>query len=199
MEEEIWKDVGIIDGIDYTGLYQCSNTGKFKTMEKTDSIGRIRYEKILNGFLNDGYIYVALFKNNIKKEIGLHRIVALTFGIEPTEQFKNVPLDELDINHKDENKQNNCITNLEWCNKGYHNGYGKHYSRVSEKLKGRKRGYGMKKQAIVQIDKETNEVINVFSSLRQASKSSGISHTTLSFYCKGIWKQNGEYIWKYAV
>lgn len=198
MEEE-WRDIGIIDGIDYTGLYQCSNTGKFKTMEKTDSIGRIRHEKILNGFLNDGYIYVALFKNKIKKEIGLHRLVALTFGIEPTEQFKNVPLDELDINHKDENKHNNCITNLEWCDKGYNNGYGKHCSRVSEKLKGRKRGYGMRKQAIVQLDKETNEVINVFSSLRQASKSSGISHKTLSFYCKGIWKQNGEYIWKYAV
>ena len=198
MKEE-WRDIGIIDGIDYTGLYQCSNTGKFKTMEKTDSIGRIRHEKILNGFLNDGYIYVALFKNKIKKEIGLHRLVALTFGLEPTEQFKNVPLDELDINHKDENKQNNCILNLEWCDKGYNNEYGKHYSRVSEKLKGRKRGYGMKKQAIVQINKETNEVINVFSSLRQASKSSGISHNTLSFYCKGIWKQNGEYIWKYAV
>ena len=47
MKQE-WRDIGIIDGIDYTGLYQCSNTGKFKTMEKTDSIGRIRYEKTSN-------------------------------------------------------------------------------------------------------------------------------------------------------
>ena len=64
----------------------------------------------------NGYLRLGLFKNKKQKHFNIHRLVAQAFIPNPN----NYPV----VNHKDENKQNNCITNLEWCNTEYNNNYG---------------------------------------------------------------------------
>lgn len=59
-----------------------------------------------------GYLRVSLCKNGVVKDFYIHRLVAFA--------FLDKPLDLNEINHKDSNKKNNCVDNLEWCN-GSHN------------------------------------------------------------------------------
>ena len=92
--EEIWKDIP-----GYEGLYQASNLGKIRSI--------YRYKKILKQYKNYGYLHVQLFKNKKQKYSRVHRLVAQTF----IPNCENKPY----VNHKDGNKQNNCVDNLEWC------------------------------------------------------------------------------------
>lgn len=90
--QEIWKD---IEG--YEGLYQVSN------------MGRVRNNKKLLSPYNEGkgYLKVSLFKDKKCKRYKVHRLVANAF----LPKAENKPM----VNHIDENKHNNVITNLEWC------------------------------------------------------------------------------------
>lgn len=103
--EEMWKDV---EG--YEGLYQVSNYGRVKNLER-----KIPYrfglrtipERILKNCENEyGYLYVRLCKETNSKKYKIHRLVANAF-IENPDNKKCV-------NHKDGNKKNNCVDNLEW-------------------------------------------------------------------------------------
>jgi len=105
---EIWKDIK-----EYEGLYQVSNLGRIKSMEKK-SIGksnslRILTEKILKCNVDaKGYKFISLWKNGEKKRIvKIHKLVAETF-------IPN-PLNLSQINHIDGIKSNNVVYNLEWC------------------------------------------------------------------------------------
>lgn len=112
MKNEVWKDI-----IGYEGLYQISNTGKLKSLKRQyKKIDRrtnkefiySQAEKILKPRIDKkGYLHYALNKNKRAKEYKAHRLVAEAFitNIEGKPQ----------INHKDMNKQNNCVENLEWC------------------------------------------------------------------------------------
>ena len=110
---EIWKDIP-----NYEGLYQASNLGRIKSLKrkakKEYNNNRIVPERIMNGSKNeDGYLKVH-FKNkekNINKVLFIHRLVAETFIPNP----KKLP----QVNHKDGNKLNNNIDNLEWCSNLY--------------------------------------------------------------------------------
>lgn len=102
--EEIWKDIP-----GYEGLYIVSNLGNIKSLSKKISTGNgwyISKEKILSpGLDNNGYPLVVLAKDRKYTSIRVHRIVATTFlGVKP----------KLVCNHKDGNKSNNHICNLEW-------------------------------------------------------------------------------------
>ena len=114
-ELEVWRDVP-----EYEGLYQVSNLGRIKRL-KGVTIRRNGYripipERILNGILIKGYMGVSLSKDFKKKRAAIHRLVAMAFIPNPN----NLPI----INHKDENKLNNRVENLEWCNHQYNNTYG---------------------------------------------------------------------------
>ena len=105
--QEIWKDIE-----DYEGLYQVSNLGKVKSLPKLvnrkNNSKYLTNEKILKP-LSFGYARVILSN----KSYSVHRLVAEAFIPNPN----NLPI----INHKDGNKQNNCIDNLEWCDYSYNN------------------------------------------------------------------------------
>jgi hypothetical protein len=103
---EEWK---AIEG--YEGYYQISNLGKVKSLSrKREGNGKkgIIKERILKTTTNsDGYHCVKLYKNGIKTTYRVHRIVAETFinGIKGKDF----------VNHRDGNKSNNKVENLEWC------------------------------------------------------------------------------------
>lgn len=105
MEEEIWKDIP-----NYEGLYQASNLGRIKRVERVliDSMGRkyLLKEQILKGAIHNGYHYVRLSKNGTTYESSVHHLIGLTFLSNPN----NLP----QIGHKDETRDNNCVDNLEW-------------------------------------------------------------------------------------
>lgn len=114
MENEVWKDIPY-----YENEYQISNYGRVKSKSRIinyKNINRISYnyqikERILKPRIDKkGYIHYALNKNGITKEYKAHRLVALVFVPNPYNKSQ--------INHKDMNKQNNYVDNLEWCTNG---------------------------------------------------------------------------------
>lgn len=183
-KNEIWRD---IEG--YEGLYQVSSLGRVKTIERifTDSKGR-EY-KIISQIkqifkTKNGYIRVKLWKNGKSKNFFVHRLVAIAF-IDNPNNFRCV-------NHKDENKENNCVDNLEWCDHKYNNNYGNHKNKVSNTQKNRKD----LSKPIIQIDLEGN-IINQYHSIKEAARYNNLFHSNISKVLLGKYKTCGGYIWKY--
>jgi hypothetical protein len=98
MEE--WRDI-----LGYENIYQVSNFGRIKRLKNSDRCKEDRLLKIKSK--NNGYKYVCLSKNGKYKYPHVHRLVAFSF----------IPLDEkrIYVNHKDMDKSNNRVENLEWC------------------------------------------------------------------------------------
>lgn len=118
---EIWKDIS-----GYECKYKISNYGRIKSL----NYGKTQKEKIRKTQLNKGYAKVNLSKNGKVKHYLVHRLVA--------EAFIPNPNNLTEINHKDENKENNHVSNLEWCTHKYNMSYGTRSEKVIKKLKGRK-------------------------------------------------------------
>ena len=105
-----WKKYGkTLNG--YEGLYQISNLGRVKSLGNLQN----RKEKLLKTNIRNGYYATYLYKNNKKKSLLCHRLVAEAF----IPNSKKLPM----VNHKDENKLNNCVNNLEWCTSEYNINY----------------------------------------------------------------------------
>jgi hypothetical protein len=133
MENEIWKDIP-----NYEGLYQASNLGRIKSLDRVlkgkgknqfgSTFDMIKKGRILKQQITKkGYLKAYLIKDGKSKTFASHRIIALTFIPNP-DNYKF-------INHKDENKVNNRVDNLEWCTQSYNINYGTRNKKVSEKLK----------------------------------------------------------------
>lgn len=118
---EVWKD---IEG--YENLYQVSNLGRVKSIPRKIN-GRIYGGKILH-LSKTPYCRVDLCKEGNVKSCLVHRLVAIAFIPNPNKY----PC----VNHKDENKENNCVENLEWCTYAYNN----LYSGVAQKAADARRG-----------------------------------------------------------
>ena len=176
MKKEYWKSV-----VGYEGLYEVSNWGRVKSFDT--------YRKGINGSIRcckgkiikyqktkHGYLQVGLWKNGQCKHYYVHRLVAEAFIPNPN----NLPI----INHKDENKQNNIVSNLEWCTYQYNNTYGKmNINRNKQKKK------------ILQYDLEGN-FIKEWESIAECNRN-GFLQSKIILCCQGERKTHKGFIWRY--
>lgn len=104
LPNEVWKDIP-----SYEGLYQASSLGRLRSLDRFTSRGfYLRGAIIVQSTRKDDYLNTALTTKDKKRKLWLvHRLVTITF-------ISN-PLHKLFINHKDGNKKNNRVDNLEWC------------------------------------------------------------------------------------
>ena len=171
MDEEIWKDIK-----GFEGKFQVSNCGRVKSL----NYRRTGKEKILCPFNNmHGYLQINLWKGGKYKTYKVHRLVLMTFS--PV-----ADMDKLDINHKDECKTNNNLSNLEWCTRGYNNNYGTHNARVAEK----------KSIPIVQLT-IGGKYIRSWKSAHDAERTGGFNNGNINNCCKGRHKTHGGFRWMY--
>ena len=170
MKQEIWKDI-----TGYEGLYQVSNLGRVKSL-KNDK------EKILKPVISSkGYLFVNLCKQGKQKPTNIHRIVAKAFIPNPN----NLPI----INHKDEDKTNNCVNNLEWCTYQYNNTYG---SRIDRFIYSNRNNPKTSKKVLCV---ETNKI---YLSVRQIERDLGFGIGNIWSCCNGKYKQAYGYTWRYV-
>ena len=174
MSEEVWKD---IEG--YVGLYQVSNLGRVKGLERYDSRGHLRTERVLKPTNDwDGYLRVNLYKNRVQVNKTIHRLVAEAFIPNP----ENKPT----VNHIDENKTNNNVNNLEWATMKEQNSHGTRLERFSKS----------NSNPIIAIDIANGEY-NEYNSGKECAIQLGLNHGHISSVLKGKRRQTGGYVFKY--
>jgi hypothetical protein len=165
--EEIWKSVK-----NYEGLYEVSNLGRVKSINKMKGFHYIK-ELIMKQTLDGGYKMVNLKKDGKNKFCSVHRLVA--------EVFIDNPLNLETVNHKDEDKSNNVVTNLEWmtfCENS-------RYSCLGERSIKSKRVYQYK----------DGKLIKIWGSVRDIERELGINHGNINYYSKKQKPFDG-FIWK---
>ena len=163
--ETIWKDVK-----GYEGLYQVSNDGIIKNCRT----GLIKSSRD-NGH---GYLQIDLSKDGKVKTFYVHRLVA--------EAFIPNPLNLPEVNHKSENKQDNRVENLEYCDHKYNMNYGTCIERANIK----------KSKQIIQFTLE-GRFIREWTSAKEVEKQIGYDQGNISSCCRGKYKQAYGYIWKF--
>lgn len=147
-------------------------------------VKNIKTGKYLHPYLMmNGYYGIALINDKgIRKQYKLHKLLAMLFIPNPDNL--------LYVNHKDENKLNNSIDNLEWCTSLYNNTYGTRLIRAKKKqiisYRTGKRLYQIK-------DKK---VINIYDSVNDAAKTLGIKALNITNVLHGRQKTSGGYNWK---
>ena len=146
----MWKDIK-----GFEGLYQISDKGEVKSLIR-NKILKLTQDK-------DGYLTVGLKGKKFK----VHRLVAEAFIDNPN----NYPC----VNHKDENKKNNSVDNLEWCSIKYNINYGNKIKNTAQKISRRV------------ICLETNIIFN---SCREAEEKMNLNKNTVSRVCRENSKYN---------
>ncbi len=167
MENEVWKIMKEHSN------YEVSNLGKIKNK----TTGRIRKTSINN----KGYEQFIVYIDKKPKTFYVHRVVANNF----LENFNNLP----EVNHKDENKLNNCVDNLEWCDGCYNLHYGTRIERIINK----KKPLYIK---IIQKDKNKN-IIKIWENIDEIVCNNNYHRSNIYKCCQGKLKTAYGYIWNY--
>lgn len=185
---EEWRPV-----IGLEKYYLVSNIGNIKALERfyvNHMGGKVKIsERILNKSLCNGYyrVGISIQELNQTHRFSVHRLVALAFIDNP----ENKPF----VNHKDGNKANNKVENLEWCTQKENV---KHAIEVlGAKYQGAKGKPSKLAKKVNQIDLITGEIIKVWESVL-AIKKAKIGGSSIVYCCQGKFKQAKGYKWEYA-
>ena len=136
-----------------------------------------------------GYLQVGIYKDGHVKMLKVHRIVAEAF-IPNTQGLETV-------NHKDEDKTNNTVGNLEWMSKKDNTNYGTRNKRAGEAISKANINNPMLSKKVQMLDKYTGELLATYPSTMEAWRVTGISYRNISSCCIGKLKSAGGYVWRY--
>lgn len=173
---ETWRPVH-----GYEGYYEASNMGRIRSVPRTVKCKNGAVKRYESGLMHpskhykNGYMSVMLSRDGKPKRMLVHRLVAQAFVPNPS----GLP----EINHKDENKENNAASNLEWCDRSHnmtHNGLSK-------------RTHVKQSKPVKQI--KEGKVVAVYPSAMAASRATGITQGGISGCCRGELKTSGGYQW----
>jgi len=183
---EIWRNVS-----GYEGLYQVSNLGNVRSLNwHGEGYTRNLYLKKHPA----GYYQVELRGGECRsKMVTVHRLVAEAFLPNPL----NLPC----VNHKDEDKRNNQVENLEWCTYEYNNRYSRdlHPERFKPKETRSKRAYTKQKHLrIVQLSLN-GEPIREWANATEINKHLGYSVWSISQCCRNKRHTAYGFRWQFAI
>lgn len=160
---KIWKEIK-----GYEGLYLISSDGDIVGLKRG-----LQHPAVTD----DGYLRTALCKNGLMKSFYVHQLVALNFLDNP----QNLPA----VNHKDENKKNNSVDNLEWCDIDYNNVYGTRLHRAAKS----------RMVPIIQRD-EDGTFIKRWDGIVCACRALGIQKSSIQKCMRGTQKLAGGFKWE---
>lgn len=141
----------------WEGIYQISEQGEVISLNYKRTGTSHRLSPVISG---KGYLTVKL---KDRKHHYIHRLVAETFLENPNHYEE--------INHKDEDKTNNSVSNLEWCNRQYNNDYS--------------------------LAKAVTNGVATFKSVKEASRVMGVYHSSIIKSCQTQTKCKG-FVWSYV-
>lgn len=173
--EEIWKEIP-----NFEGLYEASNLGRIRSF-KTKKIKKQRYTV-------KKYLQVNLYKKE-EKTYRVHRLIAETF----IKNFNNFP----EINHKDGNKQNNCVDNLEWITTYDNIQHAIKNGLYNNKKNKRNKRNNKKERKIIQYNLD-GKLLKEWNNISEIMKELNIKNNSHIYECcKGKRKKCYNSIWKY--
>lgn len=166
--------------------YYITNTGSVYSRNYRQTG---RFKKLKTEQIKGGYLRIGLCKNGSITKFLVHRLVA--------EAFIPNPENKREVNHKNGNKKDNDVKNLEWCTRSENQLHrfavlgqnGGAYGKTGKKCP--------RSKIVLQIYK--GEIIGVFYGAREASKATGINHSNISGCCKHRYgyKSAGGFQWEY--
>lgn len=182
MKKEYWKPV-----VGYEGLYEVSNWGRVKSLDRLIEhypSGKSLRKGVFKKLFDDGHGYkqVVLCKDGKLKTHKVHRLVAEAFLPNPN----NYPC----VNHKDENRLNNNVNNLEWCTYTYNNNYGTRLNKVSKKIIN-----GKLSKPVIQYTLD-GQFVKEWESIHETGRN-GYNYKLVYACISGKQKTHKGFIWKY--
>ena len=166
---EQWKDI-----IGYEG-YQVSDWGRVKSLNHRHTGN----ERVPVGFKDeDGCLRVNLYKGGKRKTCLVHRLAA--------EAFIPNPEGLTEVNHRNEDKQSNVVSSLEWCSRKYNCNFGTRNERVA-KAHGR---------TVFRYTKD-GSLVRSYPSSKEVGRRTGYANGHIVNCCNGKLKQAYGYLWPY--
>lgn len=168
----------MVDILGYEGLYAITENGEVWSYISQKFLKPIKE--------HNGYLRVFLYRNGKRRKYPIHRLVLETFN--PIDN-----MDKLTVNHKDENKENNVLNNLEWMTLKDNNNYGTRNERAG------------KANSVVNLNNEKRskkimcvETEVIYPSTHEAERRTGINQSCICKAAKNIERKTaGGYHWKY--
>ena len=177
MKNEEWRDV-----VGYEGLYQVSDQGRVKSLErkvpKWDGERTVKERILKPAPTKYGYLQLNLYAGGKQKALTVHRLVC--------EAFHENPDNKQEVNHINENKTDNRACNLEWCTRTENCNHGSRNERVAK----------AQSKPVAQYAQD-GELIKVWPSTMEVGRQTGFSQGYISLAANGKHKQAYGFIWKY--